>query len=674
MENRKIDELVLELKNANEAYRQGNPIMTDREYDELEKQLSILDPVNEWFKRGVNDEIPKTRKVNLPFPMMSLNKVKTIEELIDWAKGYNSKFIITPKFDGLSVGFFTKQEKGSLNAFTRGNGQIGQDCSKHAEKIGKKVNAKVLEGISRYGFVRGEICFLNKDFDEFKKRHEDAKNSRNSATGLINGDFDENKIDDYSNLSILCYNYSDESLHSKEEQLQILNSAINDEKARVPYVVCTKEDLQKEDCKMTLLTLFNEWRQIYPMDGLVFDVDNAEERLKAGTYANGNLKCSIAYKDPDFTERAIVKVDHIELQLNREGIVTPVVEFTMPVNLSGADISRVNGINMQYIHDWGIFDGQFLQVVRSGEVIPKIVAVNGIAIPFREEYKTDKEYKKEYQEALQKRHEQMEYKVFAELIDASIWCCPFCHEELKWDSNHIQMYCPNEDCRERKLQSIVQFCKIVGIKGFGEEKIRQLFQFGKIKDIETMFCLKESDFIGLSGWAETSIKSFLNELNRIANENLPYAQLAHASGFFGGLGQKTIQMILDNADWEEDCVNVNVEELCKIEGVQEITAQQFQEGIHKYAESQLHILLKPSYIKTLVSGVGKYSGQIICFTGFRSEKLKVNIESNGGQVVDTLSKKVTMLVTKDNDSLSSKITKAKEWGIPVVCQEDFLSL
>jgi len=667
MENKeKIDAIVAELKKANLAYRQGKPIMIDREYDELEKQLRFADPDNEWFKRGVNDAVPETRKVRLPYKMMSLNKVKTIDELIEWAKGFKGSFVITPKFDGLSVGFFAYKSK--LNAWTRGNGEIGQDCSEHYGVIDNK---PVVNG-SYYGYVRGEICFKNKDFDLFKKRHEEAKNSRNSATGLINGDFDVNKIEDYKNLSILCYEYKDEKKRSKQEQLQLLNAS--GEECKVPYVVCTIEDLHNEECKMTLLKLFNEWRKEFPMDGLVFDVDDCEEREKAGEYANGNPKCSIAYKDPDFTERAIVKVDHIELQMNRDGVVTPVVEFTIPVNLSGADISRVNGINMQYIHDWGIFDGQFLQIVRSGEVIPKIIAVNGVSIPFREEFKTDKEYKDAYRKAIGERQLQAEYKMFEDLIDVSVWCCPYCHNELKWDSNHVNMYCDNEDCRERRLQRIVQFCKIAGIKGFGEESIRTLFVAGKIKDIEGLFDLREDSFIGVQGWAENSIKAFLGELERI--KTLSYAQLAHASGYFGSLGQKTIQMILDNAKWEkedmEEFVNIDIEQLCKIEGVQEITAKEFKQGVIDFGKSILNTIFHYSYLKSPIIAKGKYSGQIICFTGFRSLELKSAIEREGGQVVDSLTKKTTLLITNGNES--DKTKKAEKWGIRIVSQKEFVDL
>ena len=661
-------ELVQKLSEANAEYRRGKPIMSDQEFDELEKQLFELDPENDWFKSGVNDETPRDRKVKLPFPMMSLNKVKTIDELIAWAKQFKSDFVITPKLDGLSVGFYCGSEE--PKAFTRGNGEIGQDCTPQFSHIINKVWSQHINE----GFARGEIIFTNHNFQKFKARHQEAKNSRNSATGLINGDFDREKIVDYSDLSVICYRYTDgrEEL-DKVDQLKKLNECCVPE-CEIPYITCSVEDLQKEGIKDLLFKLFNEWRDTFPMDGLVFDANSGRERLKAGITANGNPNYAIAYKDPEFSEKGDVQVDHIELQLNREGVATPVVYFMNSVNLSGADIQKVNGINMQYIHEWGIFDRQKLTIVRSGEVIPKIVAVNGIKIPFRDEYKSDKEYKIAYKQALKERHEQLDYRLFKDMIDVSVWKCPFCLEELHWDENHVQMVCTNPDCDERKFQSVVQFCKIAGMKDCGEDSLKGLWKAGMIHEIADLFKLQTKDVLSIRGWREQSINNLLNEAKRIKS-TLPFAQIAHASGMFGGLGQKTIQMIVDKVDMNDelDLIKLkSIEELCEIEGVQETTAQQFNEGLRKFYESELSNIITFSYIQSpVLSTSGTMAGQIVCFTGFRSAELKSQIEQEGGQVVDSVTKKTTLLLVKDLNEESSKTKKAKELGIPIMDKDSF---
>ena len=154
---------------------------------------------------------------------------------------------------------------------------------------------------------------------------------------------------------------------------------------------------------------------------------------------------------------------------------------------------------------------------------------------------------------------------------------------------------------------------------------------------------------------------------------MPFAQVAHASGMFGGLGQKTIQMIVDQIGVNESgLVNLKtVEELCAIEGVQEITAKQFNAGLEAFYSSELSGIFQFSYIETPHKAGGPLSGRIICFTGFRSAELKETIEKQGGQVVDSLTKNVTTLVTKEKDSTSSKVVKAKQWGIEVISREEF---
>lgn len=676
-----MKDTVKQLQEANKAYREGNPIMTDQEFDELESKLYEIDPDNDWFKKGINDEAPKNRKVELSFAMASLNKVKTVEELLNWADKFASDIVITPKFDGLSVGLIKKgwgiglKNKG-LQAFTRGDGQIGQDCSMHLATIGSCLNTKVLK---KGDTVRGEIIFLNSNFVRFKELHPEAKNSRNSATGLINGDYDAEKLQDYRLLSVMSYSMPG-SGKSKTEQLQYLNSTCNPANdCRVPYLTCTRLELRayadkQDELRELLFNLFRDWKQLYPIDGLVFDVDDPEYRTKYGT--NGNPEYAIAYKDPDFTEKGVTTINRIELQLNRDGIATPVVYLDETLNLSGADVSKVNGINMRYIHDWGLFDGPKVTVVRSGEVIPKIVAVDGIEVPFRDSFSSDSEYKNAYEIALRKRWAQPSHEAFVDLVKVADWLCPYCHEMLVWDDNRVQMVCPNLDCSERKIQSIVQFVKLIGIKNFGEESIRQLYEYDKIKDIKSLFYLEESDFVDIPNWGEKSITAFLSEIKRIANKAVPFAQIAHAFGYFGGLGQKTIQMIVDAIGLEEETgyiKNTSIEELCKIEGVQQITAEQFKKGLQQY-ESELSIwlmLIKPSYVVSPKPLKGKLSGLKICFTGFRDAQLKGQIEELGGQVVGSVSKSTFCLVAKDIESNGSKINKAKELNILIFTPEQF---
>ena len=644
-----IQNLVDKLHDANRAYRDGSPYLSDAEFDILEEQLRIIDPNNDWFKRGVNDATPKKRKVKLPHPMMSLDKVKTIDNLLAWVNKFtDTKFVITPKFDGLSVGL-----NGNVS-WTRGDGIIGQDCTKQLMHTNKPHSANITEN----SVIRGEIIFTNANWELFKKEHPEAVSSRNSATGLINGDFDANRISDYSLLSIMPYEIIGSDM-PKDCQLNYLGTDI--------YETVQASQLNDE----FLLNLYVKWKNLYPIDGLVIDVNNPIHRT--GTEANGNPSYTIAYKSPKFSETGTGIIKEIELNVNRYGIVTPVVILEEPIFLSGAMISRVSAINMNYVTLWGLVPGEKVTIVRSGEVIPKIIGVGSTFIPFRETYNKVGDYLIDYNTNCTQRL--FEMKKMNVTIPDSLRICPHCSSKLEElineDGDWCEMYCPNEHCDGRLMESAIKFFTIAQIDGFGDKKITQIASRCLITSYPMYFDILNVDvdfLLRLDGWAETSAKAFVNECNKIKT-TLPFARFLHATGWFGELGEKTLQKILDADGWD-----MSIEELINIEGIQTKTATTFLKG--KELCNKYEWVFKPmfnfAYIKTSdVVNDGKLSGLNVCMTGFRDKMLANQISELGGNVLDSLTKNVNCLITKDKNSTSSKITKAQKMGIEVLDIQEF---
>jgi DNA ligase (NAD+) len=644
-----IQNLVDKLHDANRAYRDGSPYLNDAEFDILEEQLRIIDPNNDWFKRGVNDATPKKRKVKLPHPMMSLDKVKTIDNLLAWVNKFtDTKFVITPKFDGLSVGL-----NGNVS-WTRGDGIIGQDCTKQLMHTNKPHSANITEN----SVIRGEIIFTNANWELFKKEHPEAVSSRNSATGLINGDFDANRISDYSLLSIMPYEIIGSDM-PKDCQLNYLGTDI--------YETVQASQLNDE----FLLNLYVKWKNLYPIDGLVIDVNNPIHRT--GTEANGNPSYTIAYKSPKFSETGTGIIKEIELNVNRYGIVTPVVILEEPIFLSGAMISRVSAINMNYVTLWGLVPGEKVTIVRSGEVIPKIIGVGSTFIPFRETYNKVGDYLIDYNTNCTQRL--FEMKKMNVTIPDSLKICPHCSSKLEElineDGDWCEMYCPNEHCDGRLMESAIKFFTIAQIDGFGDKKITQIASRCLITSYPMYFDILNVDvdfLLRLDGWAETSAKAFVNECNKIKT-TLPFARFLHATGWFGELGEKTLQKILDADGWD-----MSIEELINIEGIQTKTATTFLTG--KELCNKYEWVFKPmfnfAYIKTSdVVNDGKLSGLNVCMTGFRDKMLANQISELGGNVLDSLTKNVNCLITKDKNSTSSKITKAQKMGIEVLDIQEF---
>lgn len=633
------------LKIANDAYRNANPIMSDAEYDALEQKLRDMNPEDEWFRKGVNDEKPKNREMKLPYPMMSLDKVKNYNDLQEWMKKFpGATFIVTPKYDGLSVGM------GESRSWTRGDGTTGQDCTEHVSAIYLKPN--IAAGL----VVRGEIIIDNNDWKKFKLINEGAKSQRNSATGLINGDFDENRENEYSLLRIMPYEIQGSTV-DKENQLKALMNQ-NYEKVINPYHLTEEK----------LLSMFMQWKQLYPIDGLVIDVN--EDKYRHSVEANGNPSYSIAYKHPSFSEVGYGVIDRIERSVNREGVVTPVLILKEPINLAGADIQRVSGINMRYVHDWMLYPGEMVTVIRSGEVIPKVIAVNGKWIPFREEYESNKHYKYEYDLAVRERQKDVTMMMVDNYDVNSLDECPICGHELQVvygpDGDWCEMACVNDECNGRKLASIVKFFEIAGIDGFGEKTFVQLFENGLIENYFEVFGLTYNDLIGLDGWADVSVNKFLSEISRIKTE-LPFARFLHATGWFSDLGEKTLQKIID-ARGMDGCA---MDYLLTIEGVKEITAQKFIDGYEKLIFwDELVKDFRFSYVMTPVSK-GPLNGMVVCATGFRNQEMFSKIEELGGVVGDGVTKSTNCLIVKDLTSNSSKMKKAEKMGIEILDIDGF---
>lgn len=666
-----IEKLVSQLRAANDAYREGNPIMSDREYDNLEHQLMKLDPSNKWFKRGVNDKAPDSRKFRLPYPMMSLSKVKSVDEVREWFysmvpadRADKVTIIATPKFDGLSAYI-------SHNiCATRGDGYIGQAFVLQSTDI-----HDMPFPVNGASDIRGEIIFTNENWKKFQTLHPEAKSPRNSAVGLINGDYDKDKRKEYGLLSVRPYEILG-SDKSKSEQLAILDNAIRDRQNITPRAIYTISQITEEE----LYRMFNVWRNSYPIDGIVLDIDNAEYRK--GNYPNGNPKYSIAYKHPSFSDMAEVIIKDVERNVNRKGIVTPVITFDA-VSLANADVSRVNGVNMKYVFDWKLFPGVKVTVVRSGEVIPKIVAVNGIQIPFRENYTSQKEYQKAYLKALDMRFHQEEYESLTHPQD---WRrCPDCGHRLKWDG--VNMICENPDCKEKQIQHIVTFFKIIGLENWKEKTFRQLWDANICRSVSDILSVSESliEVIAeLSGWSEKTAIQFITDIQDLQLKPIPVERFFHATGWFGDLGEKTVGLILRECHDFLSHVDSNgilnhlseiMESLIKVEGVSEITAAQFIEGWNRYLidiEDQWSIVYRFALEWTKEgSNEGPLKDKTFCMTGFRDKDLKAAIEEKGGEVVDSLSKTTSVLIVKDLSSTSSKMEKAKKNGTEILDIESF---
>ena len=418
---------------ANKAYREGNPIMTDEEYDKLIEMLKEKNPDSEIFTKGI---LESGGEEELPLPMFSLEKVKSEKDIRRWLSQFSSEeeIVIMPKYDGISILVDAVERK----AWTRGDGVKGfqkKDRFFH-------LNHAHINISSRY--IWGEAIMRKTVFEKYSDSY---KTARNLVAGVFNSDtFDYKVVQDID----FCPYGSDKDV-DKGELLRELSQ-------KRPYLYSTLiaiKDLP-ENIEEFFTELFYSFGQIFNIDGLVLEVNSKELRKKMGRMPNGNPYYSIAIKLPQWQETKETPVRSIEWNVGKDGALTPVILINS-VELSGATVNRVSGHNAKYIKDNKIGEGAVIKVKRSGEVIPKheeTVTPGTVILPH---------------------------------------VCPICGSKTSYDEPELT--CTNENCRGKVISELVYFFRTMGIEEMGEPTIVKLYEKG-YQTVESILAAPVEDFPG----------------------------------------------------------------------------------------------------------------------------------------------------------------------------------
>lgn len=611
-----MTELETKLLTYNKLYRIGRPIVSDKEYDDL---FASLPPDSVLLKSGVIDEVPSERKSPLPIPMFSMDKLKTIKELRDWVSSLSlppdTIFVITGKYDGISL--CVNESTGK--AWTRGDGYIGQDSTKHFNNM--------LSGspCTSFEYTFGEAIMPKK---LFKKYENDYANARNLVGGLLNS----SKVDcSLQDVAYVRYGCSDMSM----DKQYVLNELNKFNPVPVPFYLIILQQNNEEQNDSWLEETFDEIYQsisdTFFLDGIIIEVDDANLRKKLGREKNNNPAYARAIKLERWQKGDTVDVTGVSVEVSKQGCLKPVIQV-VPTSIGGVTISNVTGYNMRYIKENKIGVGASIEIIRSGDVIPKHI-------------KTLVDGKVE--------------------IPAS---CPFCGSLTVWDDNGVELVCSNYHCSERKIKKLVYFFEKAGIDNFSEKSVRDLYERG-YDSLSSILNISVSTLSSFSGWGDSSALKLTNQFHELKTKGMPLADLMQARDVFEGkIGAKIAQRIFDELKTEDRYTDID--SLVQVEGVSNITAEAFVFGYMKYF-SLPDIGVPVSYIvspKKEQTG-GSFSGWSVCFSGVRDKELEAKIEAEGGKIVSGVSKNTTHLIVKDlSDKVlsSSKCVKAKELGVTII--------
>lgn len=643
----RIKELVELLNRASKAYYQEDTeIMSNYEYDKLYDELVQLESeagivlagsptVNVGYE-AVN-ELPKEEHES---PMLSLDKTKSIEALADWIG--DNKALLSWKLDGLTI--VLTYNKGELQkAVTRGNGEVGEVITNNA-RVFRNLPLKI--SFTGELVIRGEAVIGYSDFKKINEKIEALeakyKNPRNLCSGSVrqlNNEItaDRNvKFYAFSLVKADGLNFN----NSRKEQFEWLKEQGFDV---VYYKMVTGSTLEDTVLEFEKKITDND----LPSDGLVVIYDDIEYGKSLGSTAKFP-RDSIAFKWAD--EKKETKLSEIEWSASRTGLINPVAIFE-PVELEGTTVSRASVHNISILEALELGIGDTIEVYKANMIIPQIA-------------------------------ENLTRSNTVEIPDN----CPVCgHETIIKEVNNIKtLYCTNSDCEAKKIKAFTLFVSrdAMNIDGLSEATLEKFIASGFIKEFADIYRLSEykNEIIDMKGFGKDSYNNIEKSIE--ASRNTTLVRVIYSLGI-ANIGLSNAKVLCKQYDYDLDkIISADREELAQIDGVGGIIA----DSIVTYFENsdnieKLNRLLAELNIEKPVidEETQVLKGKTFVITGSVSHfanrnELKAVIEDKGGKVTGSVTSKTAYLINNDKQSASSKNKKAKELGVEIISEEDFLKM
>lgn len=642
----RMKELVVILKEAARAYyAEDREIMSNFEYDALYDELLALEEatgvvltdsptVNVGYEAV--EELPKERHES---PMLSLGKTKSREELRDWLQGHEG--LLSWKLDGLTV--VLTYRKGKLaKAVTRGNGEIGEVVTNNARTF---KNIPVSIPYTGELVLRGEAVITYSDFERMNAEIHDEeakyKNPRNLCSGSVRQL--NNEITAKRNVRFYAFSLvkaeGAEFENSRKAQYAFLQKQGFE---TVPYRAVTEETI------LEAIEAFEREIETYdvPSDGLVLTYEDIAYGQSLGRTAKFP-RHSIAFKWADELRETTLLA--VEWSASRTGLINPVAVFE-PVELEGTTVSRASVHNVSIVKSLKLGIGDTITVYKANMIIPQIarnLTESGtLEIPA---------------------------------------VCPVCGErtQIKQVNDVQSLYCVNEKCAAKRIKSFTLFVSrdAMNIEGLSEATLEKFVDMGFIREYADLYHLEmhRSEIVELEGFGEKSYRNLIESIDRSRQTTLP--RVIYALGI-ANIGAANAKMICKHFDYDLEAMKqATVETLSAIEGIGEVIAGTFAEYMQD-AENRQKMDRLMSELKVEVpetkAGSKTLEGLVFVITGSLNHfenrnELKDLIESRGGKVTGSVTAKTTCLINNDVTSSSSKNKKAKELGVTILSEDNFLA-
>jgi len=641
------------------------PIVSDLEYDRLLNELKEIEAEHpDWItpdsptQRAGAKPADRFDKVRHPAPILSLANAFGADDARAWLERIakiddrveSAKFVVEPKIDGLSVVLHYRDGL-FVQGATRGDGEVGEDITSNLRtvraiplKIPVETNADV--AVPSYLVVRGEAFIPNRDFEELNRKLEESGqktylNPRNTAAGALR-QLDP-KLTASRPITLLVY----QIVHAEGGNVPTSQWEILEYLKALGFPV-TKVARRFDDLENAIAytETWNEGRDQldYEADGMVIKIDDLTLADELG-FVGKDPRGAVAFKFP--AREVTTTLNDIGVAVGRTGVLTPYAMLEA-VEIGGVVVERATLHNFDFIAEKDIRVGDRVLVKRAGEVIPYVI---GPVVDARKG--NEKKYKPPTK-------------------------CPACDQPVEHFEGEVAWYCVNAACPEQLVRNIEHYVSrgAMDIVGLGIKIVEQLIEEGLVKDVADLYTLTKEQLLELEGFKDKKADNLLSSIENSKSQSLPR--------FIAALGIRGVGEVMAR-DLSQAYIDIDLlskassEDLEQIEGVGPNIAESIVDWFASPVNQKVLKKLKsvgmwPESEKLQVESQRSdvFSGLTFVVTGtlptFSRDDAKAFIESHGGKVTSSVSKKTSYLVL--GESPGSKFDKAKSLGIAIIDEDE----
>lgn len=624
-DNLSIEELEKLILYTSEKYYNDESIISDALWDMLVDFLRLKNKKSKVLKK-IGSQVKSKNKVTLPYHLGSMDKIKPPSNKINtWKNNYSGDYVLSEKLDGVSALLVYNNKK--LFLYTRGTAIEGTDISPLLKYLSNVPSYDEMEKYCKKNKINGEknlIAFRGEliiSKNTFSKRWSNImKNARNTVSGLVNSKNINPKL--AADTRLVLYEVVDPRFRILDQYKIIKELGF--------YTVHNKVVKNIDYTFLSKYLVKRKNNSKYEIDGIIVTNNELHQHNKSG-----NPDYAFAFKDVLEDQKAETKVLDIEWNISKDGYIKPTV-LIEAVNIGGVTIKRVTGNNAKFIKDNMISPGAVIEIIRSGDVIPKI-------------------------EKIIKKASSLKWP----------------NVEYEWSPSEVDIVAINKCCKSVNVKNIYYFFSTLDAKGIGEKIVEKLYD-SNIDTIEKVLTVTKEQLLSIDGFKEKSAENLIKSIDKIKSKQ-PLTLIMKASNKLGhGMGLERAKSVLENYpnllnDYKKWDKNTFIDKLKSLDGWEDKTSKIFVENFPEFINFY-NMVKKYINIETKVKEKkkGKYKDMNIVMSGFRDKELAEYLENEGAKITNSISKNTDLLIIKDESVMdTSKVKKAQELNIQIKTKDFF---